>query len=217
MKRRDLLTLRGGVAIALAAGCACLLAGCTPTAEQFMPRYTDGGPTPLAFVVCHGYGCDLKTRVTLSAEEWRAVRARFSPAAGDAAAERAQIAQAIAVLESLVGIRTGTNAHQRRDFRNTGDETQMDCIDQTSNTWTYLTLMQDDGLLAHHRVGKPIYRGGLLTFDLSNTAVVVETESGASFALDATMVDAGVPPPVEPVQQWMAEVEPLWSARPYPP
>lgn len=181
-----------------------------------MPRYAGEGPMPRGFIVCHGYGCRLETNIALSADEWRAIRARFSPAASDAAAERAQIAQAVALLEIFVGIRTGTSAHQRRDFMNTGDETQMDCIDQTSNTWTYLTMMQGDGLLTHHRVGRPIYRGGLLTFDLSNTAVIVESESGASFAIDPTMVDAGVPPPVEPADRWMAETAPLWNVPPYP-
>lgn len=192
------------------------LAGCTPTAAQFMPRYDERGPRPEGFVACHGYGCARKTEIALSGEEWRAVRARFSPPARDAAEERAQIARAVAFIELLVGVRTGTDAHQRRDVINAGDATQMDCIDQTANTWAYLTMFAQDGLLARHRVGQPIYRGGVLSFDLSNTAVLVENATGKRFAIDPTLVDAGVPPPIEPAEQWMLETAPVWNVPPYP-
>jgi len=200
-------------ALAAAIFCTSILAACTPTASQFMPRYAEG-TSPRGFIVCHGYGCRLESNIALSSEEWLAVRARFAPAASDAATERAQIAAAVALVEGQVGLRIGTSAHQRRDLLNR-DDTQMDCIDQTSNSWAYLTMMEEDGLLRYHRVGEPAYRGGLLTFDLSNTAVIIEAASGKRFAIDATMVDAGKPPPVEPIEQWMAETEPVWSVQPY--
>lgn len=202
--------------LVLSAICIGLLGRCTPTAEHFMPRYDEDGPRPQGLIVCHGYGCAHQTKVALSAQEWSGVRARFSPPARDSAGERAQIAQAVAFVEILVGARTGTDAHQRRDVINTGDPTQMDCIDQTANTWAYLTMFHRDGLLAYHRVGKPIYRGGILTFDLSNTAVIVEAASGRRFAVDPTLVDAGTPPPIEPAEQWMIETAPVWNVPPYP-
>jgi hypothetical protein len=53
----------------------------------------------------------------------------------------------------LSGDRPGTAAHQgtHRDKDilppNLGDPTQLDCIDEAVNTWTYLTLMERSGLL----------------------------------------------------------------------
>src|SRR5262245_10887038 len=57
-------------------------------------------PRPAEFYVCHEHGCKEKTRVSLSGAEWGQVRALMSPAAANAADERARIARATALLET---------------------------------------------------------------------------------------------------------------------
>jgi hypothetical protein len=162
---------------------------------------------PTEFEVCHGYGCTYRTTIRLSAEEWEAVRAKFVPRASAPAVERRQIGAAVAAMEFLVGLRTGTSTHQRRAFFNS-DPTQLDCIDEAINTSTFMTLFAQDGLLVHHKVDAIVHQGTLLVFDLHNTAVVVETATGAAFAVDPNMVEATVPPPIVPLEAWRAKWPP---------
>ncbi|MGB6790578.1 MAG: hypothetical protein WBE53_04050, partial [Pseudolabrys sp.] len=84
---------------------------------------------------------------------------------------------------------------------NAGDLTQLDCVDSSVNTWTYMTLMQRNGLFAFHRVA-PLSYG-----PLRNTAVIRETDGGY-FAIDASLVDVGVPPPIIPLSAWLASWPP---------
>jgi len=115
------------------------------------------------------------------------------------------------LIQLLVGQQTGTAAHQwsHRDkdilpnFE--GDPTQLDCIDEAVNTWTYLTLMERDGLLHFHRVAKLSH-----AFDLNgprNTAVLQEI-GGQYFAIDPSLVDVGVPPPIIPLESWLTHWPP---------
>ena len=181
------------------------LGGCAPTVAGYLPSQDKAEPTQ--FSVCHGYGCSYRTSIRLSAEEWEAVRAKFVPRPSTPAVERRQIGQAVAMMERLVGLRTGTSAHQRRALFNT-DPTQLDCIDEAINTTTFTTLFARDGLLAHHKVGAIAHQGTLVVFDPHNTAVVVETATGAAFAVDPNMVEATVPPPIVPLAAWRAKWPP---------
>ncbi len=186
------------------------LAGCAPEPgepSQYLMDYAEPHPTPDNFHVCHGYGCKLETRVALSADEWHRVRAAFEPAASTASAERRQIAAAIAMLETEVGQRTGTAVHQRREM-NTGDLSQLDCIDESVNTWTYLTMLAEDGLIRMHRVDGLAHSGSLVELSVHNAAVIRRITTGTPYAIDTTLVDAGEPPPVVPLTIWLASWPP---------
>ncbi len=153
------------------------------------------------------------SNVSLTPAEWRLVAADFRPAAKDAAAERRQIAHAVATMQKLVGRQTGTAAHQwthkdKAILPNNGDPTQLDCIDEAVNTWTYMTLMEKERLLRFHRVAHLAYAGSAVTLDQRNTAVIEDTKSGEYFAVDATLVDSGVPPPMIPLTTWIAQWPP---------
>ena len=126
-----------------------------------------------------------------------ACHAIFKTRAKNARHERQQIARAVALIQTIVGPQTGTNAHQWTHWNmlvlpNGGDLTQLDCIDTSVNTWTYMTLMERSGLFAFHRVAPLSYA------PLRNTAVLQEI-NGGYFAIDASLVDVGVPPPVMPL------------------
>lgn len=208
---RQILRRRQGLCLGLLS--LSVLAGCHQPdglSDGFLVRYASKDPSYASFYECHGYACDVVSHVALTEEEWREVRRVFAPAAKDAREERRRIAEAIARLERLVGAHTGTSAHQwtRSPFHINGnsksDPTQLDCIDEAVNNWTYLTMMSRDGLLRYHTVEKLAYAGGLpdFNFDLRNTAVIRATESGVYFAVDSTLVDAGQEPPIFPLAIW---------------
>ena len=175
--------------------------------SEYLVAYADPHPAPNNFRVCHGYGCKLQTRVALSDAEWQRVRAAFEPRLRTASGERRQIAAAIAIIEAEVGQRAGTSVHQRREA-NGGDPSQLDCIDESVNTWTYLTMLAADGLLNKYSVGSIEHGGSLLSFDMRNTAVIERDLTGAQYAVDPWLVDAGVPPPILPLSTWLASWPP---------
>jgi hypothetical protein len=196
------------------------LAACRPEdhfSDAFLWRYATKNPSYANFFECHGYGCVLTTRIELTDAEWKEVRAQFEPPPADARAERRRIAAALVLMQRLVGKRTGTSSHQwsRSNYRINGnpqiDPTQLDCIDEAVNTWTYLTLFARDGLLRYHRVTALAYAGGLPDFDLDprNTAVIQVVKTGAYFAIDPTLVDAVEEPPIFPLARWLGPWPPL--------
>jgi hypothetical protein len=197
---------RGGLTILVAAGLLLALSECTliddSSENNFLGSFGTPDPVPGNFFTCYGYGCKYRARIALTEEEWRDIRAAFNPPPADAPAERGQVAEAVARLELFVAMRTDTSVRQRHSRWNYGDATQLDCIDNSVNTWTYFTMLAHDGLLRYHTVAGLAHRGSLLTLDFSNTAVLVEKGDGEKFAVDPWLVDAGVPPPVYPLAVW---------------
>ena len=160
-------------------GAASVLSACAENPSHlntvYLDRYADPNPMPTSVLECHGFSCSETSRAALNREAWRRVSAVFVPRAKDAPTERHQIAHGIALIQLLVGRQTGTAAHQwtHRDkdiLPNLSDPTQLDCIDEAVNTWTYLTLMERGGLLHFHRVAKLSSAGSLI--DPRNTAVL---------------------------------------------
>ena len=134
----------------------------------FIDRYAEPNPTLTSFRECHGFNCRSTPRVSLNRQQWDTVAEVFRPRAKNAQAERRQIAQAVAVMRMQVGAQTGTAVHQwtHKDFQvlpNLSDPTQLDCIDESVNTWTYMTLMERAGLFHHHEVAKLSNAGSLST------------------------------------------------------
>jgi len=197
------------------------LGGCLPQNglnDNYLRLYAQPDPRPENFYQCHGFHCARQDHIELAAAEWKSVRAVFSRPAADAREERRQVAQALAQLQQLVGQRTGTAVHQWTrhggliDGNPAGDLTQLDCIDESVNSWTYLTLMARDGLLKFHRVGPLSAANNLLVFHFRNTAVLVANGDGALFAVDATLVDETEPPPIFPLAAWLAQWPPVVPA-----
>jgi hypothetical protein len=189
---------------------ALTVSACAENANHLQAFYIDQfatpNPTLSDFTVCHGFYCAERTPATISEDQWRRVTAVFKPRAKNARLERQQIARGVAMIQTIVGPQTGTNAHQWTHQKmyvipNAGDLTQMDCVDTSVNTWTYMTLMERSGFFAFHRVAPLSYA------PLRNTAVLQEIDGGY-FAIDASLVDVGVPPPIMPLTIWLGSWPP---------
>jgi hypothetical protein len=197
-----------------------LLSACAENANHlntvYLDRFVTSNPVLAEFTVCHGFNCAEKSRATLSGAEWRRVVAMFKPRAKNAQTERQQIARSVARIETMVVRQTGIAAHQWTHQNmlitpNLGDKTQLDCIDEAVNTWTYMTLMERGGLFHFHRVAQLANAGDLADPFVRNTAVLQEI-NGEYFAIDASLVDNGVPPPVMPLATWMGDWPPKLAA-----
>lgn len=189
------------LSLALAAGCTRL-----PAPEAYLHQKSVPMPGPERVTVCHGYDCTYRSTVVFTAAEWQQVRARFRPMPADAAAERRDIAAAVALIEEIVGRRIGTAADKGGlAYIAAGDATQQDCIDESTNTTSYLLLLAEAGLLRYHRVAQPASRGVFLDFRwYHQTAVIAERESGQEYVVDSWFEDNGKPPVVTTLEHWQS-------------
>jgi len=97
------------------------------------------------------------------------------------------------------------------EFGGTGDPTQQDCVDEATNTTSYLVVLQANGLLKYHTVTVPMTKGDLLKATLQGdpvkywphwTAVIQEKKTGQRFAVDSWIYANGENPAVVEVEKW---------------
>ena len=157
-----------------------------------------------AVPVCFHHGCESVERVRLTDELWNRVAGYFTPAAQTAAQEREQIRRAIAEMERITGILAGTSNDVGGDLGGIGTlEPQMDCIDESSNTTTYLTLFDQAQLLRWHSV-EPVATRGYLFFGgwPHYTALIRDRKTGEQWVVDSWFRDNGEPPDVLDLDTW---------------
>lgn len=194
----------GRALVALAAALPGAIAAVPSHAQTLFDRrpVLIADPRPARFSVCYGHSCSVVVTVGLSGEEWQRVRSVFADASTSPAAERARIAAAIALMETLVGARTGTWRDYGGDLKGFARPGQMDCVDEATNSTTYLTMFAADGLLAWHTVGPVVKRGHVIWGIPHATAVIVDAASGEAWAVDSWYLDNGLPPYIVPYRIW---------------
>ncbi|MGI9302483.1 MAG: hypothetical protein ACR2RB_07240, partial [Gammaproteobacteria bacterium] len=158
-----------------------------------------GAAAGARFPVCHGYSCRNQPIVHLNEVQWSAVLGTMQPAATTPTGERQRLAHAIAKLESTVGVLTGVadlGGNAITDLPG-----QMDCIDESTNTTTYLRLLDESGLLRWHEVEERAWRSwwGL---DIHWTAVIRDHTDGQRYAVDSWFLDNGMQPYIQPLRAW---------------
>ena len=187
-----------------------LLAGCQTLSstrpDQYLMMYQDFPPAQQRFQVCHDVGCEHLTPVSLAAPQWQQLAATFQPTAANAEAERRQVGQAVALFERLVGPIADTANDQARNNMSSG--AQLDCIAETINTTTYLTLFEQQGWLRWHAVALPRHRGLFTLQAPHNTAVLVEKGSGREYVIDTWFHANGQIPEIVPLESWLAGYDP---------
>lgn len=195
----------------IAVAAALVLAGCAGAAKTDVGdtdldvvRAVDRSATPLAFTVCHGYGCWQRSAVGMTGPEWRSIQSIFESPAPDAEIERRLIAEAIARFERIVGPKTGTDADRPRAPFNLADLSQLDCVDESINTSTYLAMLHQAGFLRWHEPASPARRGSLLTLDIHFTATIRDMRGGAYYAVDSWFFANGDLPAVVRLDDWRA-------------
>ncbi|BCP53187.1 hypothetical protein K32_18040 [Kaistia sp. 32K] len=181
----------------IAAGLILALAG--PAAAEALQ--------PVKIRYCHGYGCRMKSPVTFSVADLNALKRILDSGRGSAAAERAAISRADQWYERKAGAQTGTSSDRAKgDFGVYTPLSQLDCVDEMTNTTTLLKLLARHGWLRHHTVGPSASRGVL--FDgryPHNTATIVETATGKRWVVDSWVRANAEPPDIKPLDVWKRE------------
>lgn len=157
-----------------------------------------------AVPVCFHHGCESVKRIDLSNAHWQQLSAHFFPEAANAAEERKQIRNAIAEMERIAGVLAGTSNDIAGDLASFGTlEPQMDCIDESSNTTTYLTLFEQARLLRWHSVEPVAHRGYLFFGGWPHyTALIRDNQTGEQWVVDSWFRDNGVYPDIVDLDTW---------------
>lgn len=184
---------------------ACLiLSGCMKhysSYENYMARHSlTMEASKTSFPHCSGYNCKTVQIANFWPREWKRVENTFKPRAKSAERERQQIANAIMLMEQIIGPITGTDGDLGDTFRKTG-EGQLDCVDESTNTSVYLDILIQEKLVRRHTLSAPVARAPFGRWP-HQTAVIVEKESGIPFAVDSWFDDNGKPIHIVPLDQW---------------
>ena len=167
-------------------------------------------PSLNGFNICIGGGCAEIKHVALNDSEWQKVAGTFTyarvyalaNAQEKAAQERKWIADAVGLLETIVGIKTGTSTDRAGTFNNSSFPGQLDCNDEAINTTSYLRLMQRYGLIKHHEIEDMRTRNFFFTGWPHTTAVIHEVATGQRYAVDSWFYDNGFPATILPFAVW---------------
>jgi hypothetical protein len=193
------------------------LAGCTYTRSGppsvHYSEFRVSPPQVNRIEVCHAYTCQMKTPYTFSKSEiikisgiMRRVKRSDTPAE-----ERRAIAYAVAHMETTVGKKVGIKDRPGMDFVSSGDPTQQDCVDEATNTTSYLLVLQSNGLLKHHVVRTPMAKDNMIKGVLKGkpveywphwAAVIEEKKTGQRWAVDSWPFKMGENPGVDKVEDW---------------
>jgi len=154
------------------------------------------------FSVCYNGSCQELAVTGVNLLQWQQIRAVFSPPALEPETERRRIAQAVALMEQFVGALTDTAHDLSRNDAGVAGENWMDCIDESTNTTSYLKMFAAAGLLRWHTVEDRQTRGWFLFGYPHTSAVVRDTQSGRLYAVDSWFYRNGEAPVVLPVEVW---------------
>ena len=191
-----LLLLLLGCALAVLGGCVYKQQG---PPEVHFKEFSAKPPQGDTVTVCHAYGCKAQTSFTFSQSDigeisslMQRVRRTDSPRE-----ERRAIAYAVGWMERRVAQAVGTASDRpSMDFAGSGDKSQQDCVDEATNTTSYLLVLNRHGLIQHHAVQPPFAKD-----DFSRwthwAALITVKESGESFAIDSSGSTNGENPTVQ--------------------
>lgn len=152
-------------------------------------------------LVCYNYGCAAEDLVVFTDARLDWVR-NLMTAATDAEMEREYLALVIGKFYAWAGQQTPINADRGGNFADGGEPGSMDCIDHSTTTKRFLTLLSRQGLLRFHRVRDADWRQYRL-IGQHFSAVILDVMAERRYAVDSWFVDNGQPAVILPIEDWL--------------
>jgi hypothetical protein len=157
--------------------------------------------------ICFDWSCASKETMTFTASEMALVEQRMATCGRASLHDRLQqVRIGIWQMELLAQKYQPllTNDRAINDFE-VATRGRMDCVDNSSNTTTYLKILRDLGALPGWTVSAPRVRK---RFDINAvhwTAVIVDNDSGRRWSIDSWFRPNGHLPMVMPLRHWLDE------------
>ncbi len=159
------------------------------------------------FSVCYRYGCKQIISTSIDKKSWLNIIKAFNEPNYSPQYERALLAEYIGNVEKLVGRNTQTQYDQGGTFSlflNVSDSRseQMDCIDESTNTLSYLKMLNNQGKIKKHKIVGFVTRGGLLAGFPHTAVLLVEKQTKDKYVIDSWFYDNGRPAVILPYKTW---------------
>lgn len=154
------------------------------------------------FSVCHGYDCYYKTKTTLTSKDELRIRNLLQKASRSAGDERKALRKAIAIYEERGATVIGVRDKPKMQFGKARIKGQMDCVDESINTDSFLRYLQARGWLKHHMPARRMTRGSFIDGRYPHWTAVIMDKSGQSWAVDSWYEAGGGAPDIMPLQEW---------------
>lgn len=179
----------------------------SPQQAELYTSVSINPPSSSEMTICYGFVCRRRATLDFSAADRKSLTQILAAGKASPAAERAAVQKAVVWFDRRVGPMLGTTARvAHADIRSGADAGNFDCWDSTRNVSSFLLVLQEWGLLKHHTVGNPRYRGNILVMQLPhNTAVLTENTSRVEWVVDMWTTRYAQPPDVMLVEQWLRE------------
>lgn len=181
-----------------------LLIGCAGPSSPELTYTKNNIPYPAleSFPHCRSYGCKKIDIVSLSEDEQSHIHTLFQTN-DTPEQERDNIRNTIAYLETTIGAKTGTSVDVGGTYVQLG-HMQQDCIDESTNTTTYLLLLEQMDLLKFHDVNALTSRPPLFSGWLGphRSAVIHDKTTHTKYVVDSWFFDNGVPPKIMKLDHW---------------
>ena len=153
-----------------------------------------------SFVQCYDFGCKSTQELYYSEANWKQIAALFERSELDRAGEKQAIRRAVALMERISGELSGTHLDKAGNYPGYDLPRQMDCIDESTNTFQYLLALEELNLLKWHRVDLKQRR--IVWFITHWTATISEIGTDARYAVDSWYRDNGEMPFIQPIADW---------------
>jgi len=179
----------------------------TPQQSELYTSVSINPPSASEMTICYGFVCRRRATLDFTDSDRKALTQILNAGKASPVAERAAVQKAVIWFDRRVGPMLGTTDRvANADIRSGADAKNFDCWDSTRNVSSFLLVLQEWGLLKHHQVGNPRYRGNILVMQLPhNTAVLVENASRVEWVVDMWTTRYAQPPDVKLVEQWLKE------------
>ena len=156
------------------------------------------------FMQCYDFGCKTTQELHFEPADWAEIRAIFDDGIVDSESERQAIRRAVALMERISGKISGTHLDKAGNYPGYDLARQMDCIDESTNTFQYLLALQQLDLLEWHEVHPKQRR--IVWFATHWTASIreISREIGSErvYAVDSWYRDNGELPYIQPLDDW---------------
>lgn len=166
--------------------------------------------------VCYNYGCNQQTTVRFSERQLRtlAKKLRSPPSAAE---ERKALADAVGQMYSWAGQQSPVYADKGGNAFDDEANGAMDCIDHSTTTTRFLTMLERRGLLKYHVVADIARRRRFFLFDHFSAVVQefprpipastvdgdAEQANTHQYVIDSWFVNNGEPAVVLPLESWL--------------
>jgi hypothetical protein len=153
--------------------------------------------------ICHGFGCHFQSQLDLGAADARRLSAILAAGRASPPAERAAVSKAVQYYEKRAARAVGMRDQAKSNASQWRRRGQMDCIDESTNTRTFLLYLERRGLLKHHTVARNRTRGFLIDRRYPHSTAVLQENSGEKWTVDSWYAPAGGAPDIMKLSRWL--------------